>query len=203
MIIVPEGTDEPGIQKYIEYGETEGVDSGTTVSARDPWYDLSNDAEQAKLFWQKAHYTKHIAYYSEQPYYLDQQFYGIEPHGGIDEKLLAAILNSSYYALMKILYGREMSGRSIKAAVYEVAKFPVPDPDKLDQEQEEQLLEAFDQIAGKDMTGAIYEQFDDPSRKRIDEALFDILGLSEEEQNEVYDSVEKLTRQIRERDKQR
>ena len=203
MAIIPEGADDPEIQQYIEYGEDEGIDSGTTVSARDPWYDLSVDAEQAKLFWQKAHYTKHIAYYSEQPFYLDQQFYGIEPHSGIDEKLLAAILNSSYYALMKILYGREMSGRSIKAAVYEVAKFPVPDPGELDNEEKQQLLEAFDQIKEKDMTDAIYDQFDDPSRERIDGALFDILGLSEEEQNEVYESVETLTRQIRERDKQR
>ncbi len=203
MAIIPEDADDPEIQRYIEYGEEEGVDSGTTVSARDPWYDLSEDAERAKLFWQKAHYTKHIAYYSEQPFYLDQQFYGIEPHSEIDEKLLAAILNSSYYALMKILYGREMSGRSIKAAVYEVAKFPVPAPDKLDEQEKEQLLEAFDQMKNQDMTGAIYDQFDDPSRKRIDGALFDILGLSEEEQNEVYDSVETLTRQIRERDKQR
>jgi len=203
MAIIPEDADDPEIQQYIEYGEKEGIDSGTTVSARDPWYDLSEDAEQAKLFWQKAHYTKHIAYYSEQPFYLDQQFYGIEPQGEVGEKLLAAILNSTYYALMKILYGREMSGRSIKAAVYEVAKFPVPDPDELDEEEKDQLLKAFDKMKTKDMTGAIYDQFDEPSRRRIDRALFDILGLSEEEQEEVYESVETLTRQIRERDKQR
>jgi len=203
MIIIPKDADGPAIQQYIEHGEGEGIDSGTTVSARDPWYDLSDDAEQARLFWQKAHYTKHMAYYSEKPFYLDQQFYGIKSHGETDEKLLAAILNSSYYALMKILYGREMSGRSIKAAVYEVAKFPVPDPKELSEEEEETLLEAFSQMIDKDMTGAIYEQFDDPYRSRIDRALFDILGLSEEEQNEVYESVERLTRQIRERDKQR
>jgi hypothetical protein len=203
MILIPENADDPALQQYIEYGEEEGIDSGTTVSARDPWYDLSADTEKAKLFWQKAHYTKHIAYYSEKPFYLDQQFYGIESHGEIDEKLLAAILNSSYYALMKILYGREMSGRSIKAAVYEVAKFPVPHPDELGKEEKDQLLEAFDQMKDQDMTGAIYDQFDDPARKRIDRALFDILGLSEAEQEEVYDSVERLTRQIRERDKQR
>lgn len=203
MIIIPKDEDNSALQQYIEYGEEEGIDSGTTVSARNPWYDLSDDAQQATLFWQKAHYTKHIAYYSQQPFYLDQQFYGIESNGEIGEKLLAAILNSSFYALMKILYGREMSGRSIKAAVYEVARFPIPNPQELREEEKEQLLAAFDQMLDKDMTGAIYDQFDDPARSRLDKALFDILGLSENEQNEVYEGVERLTRQIRERDKQR
>ncbi len=204
VITIPEDPEHPALQRYIEYGEEEGIHTGSTVSGRDPWYALEDEIEKTQLFWRKTHYTTHLTYYSESPYYLDQRFYGIRINNTseIDAKTLAAILNSTYYALMKILYGREMSGRSVEAAVYEVEKFPIPDPSKINESQKEELRDAFEDMWGRDAE-AIYDEFEDPARQSLDGALFDLLDLSDENQEALYDSVERLTRKIRERDKQR
>ena len=204
MLLIPEDPGHPALNQYIKYGEEEGVQNGSTVSSRDPWYSLTSEVKQARVFWQMTHYTEHIAYYSEEPHYLDARFYGIIPdeNSDADSELIAAILNATYYALVKIISGREMSGRSVDTKVYEVAKYLIPDPDEISTENKQRLRDAFDELKDRD-SEAIFDEFDDPARQKLDSVLFDILDLSEEEREEVYDGVERLTRQVRERDKQR
>lgn len=202
VILIPEEPDDESLKQYIEFGEEEGYDTGTT--AGDPWYSLTDVVRKTQIFWQESHYTKHAAYYSEDPFYLDQQLYGIDPHEAedLDEKLLAAILNSSFYALVTVLYGREMSGRSVKTTSTEIANFPIPDPQKLNDEDKKQMRDAFDDLMMEEMT-AVYDEFDDPERQHLDQTLFNILNLSDEDREQVYENIKDLIKQIRKRDQQR
>lgn len=200
VLLIPENPDEEDLQNYIEYGEEQGYHNGSTPG--DPWYSLTDVVKQAQLFWQESHYTKHIAYYSEEPRYLDQQFYGIVPNENVDSLLIGAILNSSFYALVVVLFGREQSGRSVKATGDEVEKFPIPNPEALSNEEKEELVDAFEGLMTKE-TGAIFDEFDSEARRCLDEAFFDILGLSESEREELYQHIERLRRLIRRRDRQR
>jgi hypothetical protein len=202
VILIPEEPDDESLKQYIEFGKEEGYDTGTT--AGDPWYSLTDVVRKTRIFWQESHYTKHAAYYSEEPFYLDQQLYGIDPHDteDLDEKLLAAILNSSFYALVTVLYGREMSGRSVKTTSTEIANFPIPDPQKLNDKDKEQMRDAFDDLMTEEMT-AVYDEFDDPERQHLDQTLFDILDLSNDGREQVYKNIKDLIKQIRKRDQQR
>lgn len=204
MLIIPEEPDNPAIKRYIKFGEEEGIHKGSTVSSRDPWYALGEEAKQARVFWQMTHYTEHVAYYSDEPQYLDNRFYGILPHkdNTADPKLVAALLNATYYAMVKVISGRESSGRSVDTKVYEVAKYLIPSPDRISEENKSRLRDAFDELKERD-SKAVFEEFDDPARQRLDDVMFDILGLSKEKRKEVYDGVDRLTRQVRERDRQR
>ena len=204
MVLIPENPSDSALQDYINYGEEEGYPSSSTLSSRNPWYSLEDEVEQARVFWQMTHYTEHVAYYSEQPHYLDNRMYGIVsyPESTADSELLAAILNSTYYAMVKVISGRESSGRSVDTKVYEVAKYLIPDPSEISDDNKSRLREAFDEMKERD-SKAVFEEFEDPARQKLDDVMFDILGLSEDDREEVYDGVEHLTKQVRERDRQR
>jgi hypothetical protein len=192
-----------GLQKFIEWGEDQEYPSRRTIQGRNPWYDIGSDIKKSQIVWQRTHYTKHAVYYSDEPVYATDRFYGID----IDQdmyhpKVFAALLNSSLYALIKILYSSEMSGRSIDTAVYELESFPIPEPEVISNDEEKTLIEAFEELDQHEPE-AVYDEFDLEARCKLDEVVFDILDANEEEQEEVYQSVERLIKQIRNRDRQR
>ena len=194
---------QKSLQKFIEWGEDQGYPSRRTIRGRDPWYDIGSDIKKSQIVWQRTHYTKHAVYYSDKPVYATDRFYGIEiDQNEYHPKVFAALLNSTFYALVKVLYSSEMSGRSIDTAVYELESFPVPSPEIISDEKEEALLEAFEELDQHEPE-AVYDEFDLEARSKLDEVVFDILDANEEEREKVYQSVEKLIKQIRNRDRQR
>jgi hypothetical protein len=192
-----------GLQKFIEWGEDQGYPSRRTIKGRNPWYDIGSDIKKSQIVWQRTHYTKHAVYYSDEPVYATDRFYGID----IDQekyhpKVFTALLNSTLYALVKVLYSSEMSGRSIDTAVYELESFPIPEPEVISNDEEEALIEAFEELDQHEPE-AVYDEFDLEARSKLDEVVFDILDANEAERKEVYQSVERLIKQIRNRDRQR
>jgi len=203
LLLMPEDAREiDRLVRYIDYGEENSVDSSS--AANNPWYSLKEIAQEAEVFWQGAHYTEHVVYYSDSPLYLDQRFYGVSPKRGkpINSQLIASILNSTFYALAKTVSGRTSSGRSIDTAESDIRNYPFPDPEKLTESEKEQFISAFGGLATSN-TEAIYAEFDKPERKALDKVLFDLLNLEEEERTEIYNQTEQLIREVRERDKQR
>lgn len=203
ILLLPEKPPETGVQEFIKWGEEQGYHSRPAVSG-DPWYSLEGIAVQAQVFWQMTHFTEHLAYYSEKPLYLDKRMYGIRFHDGVDAhpKILAGLLNSTYLALVKLVSGRESSGRSLDTMGHEIEGYLIPDPREISSEEKAKLLDAFDQIANKE-SEAIYDEFNDPKRQHLDNIVFDILGISDNQKDELYNGVEYLIRQLRERDQNR
>lgn len=192
-----------GVREFIEWGESQGYPSRRTIKGRDPWYDIGSDIKQTQIIWQRTHYTKHAVYYADEPVYTTDRFYGINLDGDLyNPKVFAGLLNSTFYALVKVLYSSEMSGRSIDTAVYELESFPVPTSDAISDDAKEALIEAFEELDQHEPE-AVYDEFDLEARSKLDEVVFDILDANEEEREEVYQSVERLIKQIRNRDRQR
>jgi hypothetical protein len=104
--------------------------------------------------------------------------------------------------MVKVISGRESSGRSVDTKVYEVAKYLIPNPSEISEDNKSRLRDAFDEMKERD-SEAVFDEFDDPARQKLDDVMFDILGLSEDEREDVYEGVERLTKQVRERDRQR
>jgi hypothetical protein len=130
LLLMPEDARKiDSLSRYIDYGEEDGVDSSSAAS--NPWYSLKDVARQAEFFWQGVHYTEHVAYYSDHPLYLDQRFYGILPKKDqpVSSILIASILNSTFYALAKVISGRTSSGRSIDTAESDIQNYPFPIPE--------------------------------------------------------------------------
>lgn len=201
ILLIPGDPSNNALREYIRYGEEQGYDEGSNPG--NPWYSLVDVVRKCQIFWKGAHYTNHVVYYSEDPRYLDQRFYGISlENESFEPVLLEAILNSSFYALEKIVSGRTSSGRSIDTTLDEVRNYLIPDPEKISDTQKKELLDAFDDLMEKE-SEPIYDEFDQPTRQNLDAALFEMLNISDDEQKEIYESVEKLTRQIRQRDKER
>ncbi len=191
------------LQHFIEWGEDQEYPSRRTIKGRSPWYDIGSDIKKYQIVWQRTHYTKHAVYYSDEPVYATDRFYGIDINQEkYHPKVFAALLNSTFYALVKVLYSSEMSGRSIDTAVYELESFPIPSPGVISNDQEEALVEAFEELDQHEPE-AVFDEFDLEARSKLDEVVFDILDANEEERGEVYQSVERLIKQIRNRDRQR
>ncbi|KAB1187084.1 MULTISPECIES: Eco57I restriction-modification methylase domain-containing protein [Haloferax] len=192
-----------GIRAFIDWGVSQGYPSRRTVKRRDPWYDVGPDIKQTQILWQRTHYTKHAVYYAEKPVYVTDRFYGInvDPES-YDPKVFAALLNSTFYALVKMLYSSEVSGRSIDTAVYEVESFPIPSPETVSDHERDALVDAFEALDQHEPE-AIYDEFERDARRKLDEVVFGILAADQNERADVYRSVERLSTQIRARDRRR
>ncbi|MHA1228131.1 MAG: hypothetical protein ACTSPV_15410 [Candidatus Hodarchaeales archaeon] len=184
-------------KKYIKEGEKRGFDKKTS-GTENRWYDLGK--KTSSLFWQKAHYTKHAVYYSEIPLHFDQSFYGLKT----DENTLYiwALLNSSFYAFIKMIHCRRTSGRSVVSAVYELENYPFINPDKIPSEYKKKLVDAILNLNKKKIK-PIYDEIHLKERQELDKLIFTLLELNNYEKEELYKNIEIMAKQIFQRDRMR
>ncbi len=194
-------TLQSNVTQYIEWGEQYepsryGVYAERkTCAGRNPWYRL--DPKQAKIFWIKSTNEEHYTPFSKLPLYVDQRMYMLEPESGIDLSL-AAVMNSHLVSLVKEVEGRLNMGEGVlDTAVYEVPEYPVVDVSMLTQQQRDALA---DHVQGMDAEVTdVWEElgtraYDEvelesvrPDRRELDSVLLtDILGLSSDDQREIY-----------------
>lgn len=104
--------------------------------------------------------------------------------------LLVSILNSSPIALISELSGRLYGRGLLKIQTYETQMLPVLNPKSLTEKERRQIENAF--------LGLVEAQLrcDERARKEtknnLDNAIFDVLGLSETERKQVYDGLKSL-----------
>jgi hypothetical protein len=95
--------------RYIEWGEEQGVDQGSTVkgnvTADRDWYDLTKH-ERGAVFWPKSQQYRHFAPVNSNNLQCNCNLYDTHPREGIKSETLAGILNSSIVVLSKFQYGR-------------------------------------------------------------------------------------------------
>jgi len=116
--------------------------------------------------------------------------------------ILAALLNSTYFAIFQELIGRVTFGEGILwVAVYEPNQLQIPDPRKITKKNSTNLLKSFCKLAQREID-TIFEEIGantpeevslekiKTDRRELDKIIMGgILGLSEEEQLEVYRAV--------------
>lgn len=186
LLIIPAGALLRGTAAadYIAWGESEGFHTRRTCAARRPWYALPEQAT-GRLLLPKGVWMRHLAPLIDEPVLVDQQLYRISLAGGVAPQAAAALLNSAWFALQCELHGRVNFGEGVLwLAAYELAAMRLPDPRRLDSRQIDRLRYAFQWLADRPVGPTIHE-LDKPDRRNLDDTVFDLLGLSPREGEDV------------------
>lgn len=186
-------------KKAIPYPEV------TSIKNRKPgWWALpQNQVSKSSLLimyvWDK--YAKIV--YSSEPVVSDACFHRVFVDG--KEEILAAILNTSPFILMALIYGRSNLGQgAMKLEKLDCMRLPIINPEKLSKNVVKNMLYQYSVFSLREISDLFTECGIDPEsedpiaeqepnplpdRKELDDIVFDALGLTEEERKEVYRAV--------------
>ncbi|MEJ2751938.1 MAG: hypothetical protein P8169_04555 [Chloroflexota bacterium] len=142
---------------------------------------------------------KNRAFSCGAPALVDQQLYKIVVPDYMPLTAIATLLNSAWFALQIELRGRVSFGKGLLwLATYELEEVQLPDPRQLTEDQVERLGSAFERLAARPLQDSLQE-LARPDRRALDEAVFDILGFSAMEREDVLKSLADRLRSRREK----
>jgi len=193
-----EGTN---VLKYIEWGERKGFHKRPTCASRKPWYSLAKNRKYASLIFPEKVGERMPIFYSNNTY-EDKKLYGILPKDNKDCDIIFSILNSTLTRMFIEFTCRQLTGAQAIADidVIVVEKLLIPNPNKLSVSIKQKLRKLAEKLRNtksesifKEIGNSI-EEIDiskiKPERYELDKIIMgEILGLTEEEQLEVYKAV--------------
>lgn len=206
------------VLQYIGWGESKGWHKGATCAARvtdtRTWYDLTGHRRGA-MFWPKSQQYKHAAPFNEHDIQANCNLYDVIQNDGIDARVMAGILNSSFAVLSKFQYGRPVGNEgNLKTEVVDVTMMPLPDPRRREQAALRRVANAFEQLKTRPAMQFLSErrlrhmaftkkgrehELDDVSdfceldmddRRTLDDAILEMLGVKNK--RERADLIDKL-----------
>lgn len=199
-----EGTN---VLRYIKACERKGYHKRPTCAARgERWYDLG-EKTPSDGFWIYVLNDRYVAFNNmASGVYADCELFDIIARK-TDRRYVTAYLNSTLTTLLSEIGGRTVLGQgALKTQVYEVQGFLVPDPELVNRTLRKRLAAALKTMSSRSI-GSIFEELGadtpagvaldkaKPDRRELDRIVMgEILGLSEEEQLEVYRAVVDLVR---------
>jgi hypothetical protein len=195
--------DHETLAEYIGWGEDKGYHERPTTPSRKVWYDLG-DLETPKILTTDFTWRIFRSVWNEAGAAVNDQFYCIKAHEGIDDKTLCGILNSRVAWLMVELRGRWAGGQGMTRArikVYETEELPIPDPRTMTEDEEERIQDAFEALMEKE------DELDEEERNventeeertELDRAVLATLGM-EDRVDDLRAAVEEQVA-LRERD---
>ena len=133
--------------------------------------------------------------FSSSPIISDRCFHRIFPSDIGNSITLWAVLNSTLMVLMIELYGRHGLGQgALKFETMDTKQLPIVDPRPLSEDVEEDLANAIKRIASREIDN-IFNEVNFQDRRELDKIVMgEILGLTDEEQLEVYRAVVDLVK---------
>ncbi len=193
------------VLKYIQWGEEQGFHKRPTCASRKRWYDLG-DRPHGEIGWPYMLRERIFSALNISKAFFDCEFFDVYPKG--NPNVLSAILNSTCtFLLIEILtrsYGG--GGGPLKIQVYESEDIPALRVLFVSKSSIKKLEKTFDKLS-KRLIGSIFEEIGaekpedvsldkvKPDRRELDKIIMgDILGLTREEQLEVYKAVVDLVR---------
>jgi hypothetical protein len=178
-----------GAAAYLAWAETEGINQRSTCANRQPWYSLPIQP-LARLILPKGIWRRHMAPLLAESLPVDQQLYQIQLPPGIQPETAAALLNSAWFALQCELHGRVNFGAGVLwLAAYELGRIPLPDPRALTPQQTDLLAQRFTTLAQRPFP-TTEDDLHHPDRQALDAAVFDLIGLNDEERTAVLTSLQ-------------
>ncbi len=195
-----EGTN---VLKCIKEGERKGFNKRPTCAGRgERWYDLGS-WEKPDLIWSDA-YNDRYGTYDSQRTWADKRFFYIYFQERAQYVLFHAYLNSSIIPLIIEIDGITSLGEgAIYTNVYQLKRLGIPSSTR---KKTKELASVLDRLKGR----RIFSIFDElgassheevsldkvkPDRRELDKIIMgEILGLTEEEQLEVYRGVVDLVK---------
>ncbi|NWF76323.1 MAG: Eco57I restriction-modification methylase domain-containing protein [Nitrospirae bacterium] len=190
--------------KYIEWGEKQGFHKRPTCRGRQRWWDLGEN--NAPIIVRSTFNDKFDFFFNPKRFLLDKVMYGIFARGNAE--LISMLLNTTFIAMFIEIYGTYGLGEgALFVAVYNFDNIPIISPIAISPMQREMLSKVSEKLLTRE-TLNIYEELGInpslpireqkpnplPDRKALDDIVFDILGLTEDERNEVYWAVCELVK---------
>ncbi len=171
--------------EYVRSGEREGYHERSSLASRDVWFDLG-DLPRPRILSTMFTWRTHRVYWNEPEAATSDQFYYVAPNDGVDEEVLAGILNSRIVRLANELLGRRAGGEGmtrLQTKVYETERWPVPDLREMDENRREAIRSAFcalreRELAVEDSTPTVTEA----ERDALDRAVIPALGFDRDDE---------------------
>ena len=193
------------VVKHIKDGERKGLNNRPTCGSRTRWYDLGLRAP-AKILWPMIHAYRHTVLLNLDGVYVDHNLFEITPKEEDEESatLLCAFLFSSLMMLIKEFSGREYGGGSnpVKTEGVDIEKFLILDCRRKEVRKKlDKIASALSNLLDSQIP-IIFEELGanspdelsldtvKPGRRELDKIIMgEILGLTDDEQLEVYRAV--------------
>jgi len=193
--------------KYIEEAEKRGISTAPTFKGRKYWYQIP-DLKVADMLWPDLRYERHICHVNQDNVPFEHNYYGFMPKNPTHRKALCAYLNSTIAWLFVEIYGRTGLGQgAIRLVGKDLRTFPVV---RIDSKKltpafkrlcERPVDSVFEEIGAKSVNDVSIERVRDDRRELDRIILSEILGLSTDEQLEMYKAVIDLAKSRIERAK--
>jgi len=203
------------IEKYILHGEKKAYKMGKgrslipakteTCSSRQYWYQLP-DIQPSRVLWQKAFDVSYRHYLVSSDVLANQRFYHIYPQNIEDVEIIASFLNSPVVSLYLEFQRSIMGLGAIEATVDEVKQVLVVNPRVISDPTKSRLSDAINNLGQREV-GSVFDEIGasfpnavsllkiKPDRRELDKIIMgEILGLSDEEQLEIYRAVVDLVK---------
>ena len=188
--------------KYIQEGESKDFHRRPTCASREPWYSLGKGWQYASLIF-PAKVGERMPVFLNKRVFEDKKLYGVLPKHLRDTDVLAALLNSIFSRFFIEYTCRQLTGAQAIADidVVVVENLSIPDPSKLTPEIHQSLRKSINKLCMTSYNSIFSElgasspeevSLDKvkPDCRELDKIVMgDILGLTEEEQLEVYRAV--------------
>jgi len=190
--------------KYIQDGERKGFHRRPTCASRgaDSWYCLGKGWGYAPLIF-PAKVGERMPVFLNDDVFEDKKLYGVTPRDSQDKFILAALLNCTISRLFIEFTCRQLTGAQAIADidVVVVEKLAIPDPRKLSSRVRATLESSFHKLCetpcksifaelGTSSPPEVSLDMVKPDRRELDKIIMgEILGLTDDEQLEVYRAV--------------
>jgi type I restriction-modification system DNA methylase subunit len=189
------------VLKYIEWGESQGFHLRPTCASRQRWFDLG-ERKFSEGFWMMTIRDRFVSWLNIGSIYADARLYDIYKKEQSLIRQLIAYLNSTLNILVVELSSRSYGGGGgpIDVKVYEVMQLPILNfsglpayhskvADILEKMSKRDIGSVFEEI-GADSTEKVSLDKVKPDRRELDKIIMgEILGLTEQQQLEVYRAV--------------
>jgi len=180
------------VYEYIKWGASAGFNRRSVTSIQTPWWKAPRQArESGPLLMLRNYNDVHKSFYNPQRF-IAVRFYRLYPIDPEYEKPLAALLNTTIFALFREIYGSTKLGLgALDTTMADMLRVPIPFP--VDKVYQEKLARQFDILSARPAQSVEIER-SLPDRRALDEVVFDVLGLTAGEREAVYEAVVNLVR---------
>lgn len=191
------------VLKYIEWGESQGYHTRPTCSSRKVWYNVGI-FRSPQLFWFKAFNDRVVVPMNTFNVLNSDRFYSIYLKEGFTEylEIVGAYFNSTLNCLVLELSGRVNLGQgALDNMTYEAANVLTIHPKRIKGQYKKRLKKHLSMLSSNTVE-SVFEEIRantpeevsldkvKPDRRELDKIVMgEILGLTEEEQLEVYRAV--------------
>jgi hypothetical protein len=185
--------------KYIEWGENKDFNKIPSCKGRSRWWDLGI-WKYPDMIWSDAYNDRYATFSVPKDHFADKRFFYIYPQNSTSFEMTKLYLNSVIIPLFIEIEGiANLAEGVIYTNVYWLKKLPVLydiDNDFSLKSFQDKKVESIFHELGINPKQPIRSQKPTPlpDRKALDDIVFDIIGLTQAERNEVYLAVCELVK---------